>query len=380
MKNRTNRIITGALAGAMMCVAANGMASEKKKPLEKRPLVQLAVLLDTSGSMQGMIDQAKAQIWSIVNEFATAERDGQKPLLEVSLYHYGSPGLGVDNGYVKQLAELTGDLDAISEKLFALGTSGGDEYCGWAIQTATRQLKWSESSKDYKAIFIAGNEPFDQGKVDYREACKEAIAKGIIVNTIHCAGGEDDHWAEGATLADGRFMRIDGDRKVAEVAAPQDKELIELNAKLNQTYIGYGSKGRAKREAQVKVDSLSLELSSANLSKRASAKASAQYLNTSWDLVDAVREEEVDIEAVKDNDLPEEMRDMSVEERKAYVGEKQKERAAIQEQIRELTKERDKFVAEKRRDMAESNEDTLGNKVREAVRTQAKDKGFAFGE
>lgn len=375
MRNRTGRIVTGAMAGALMCAAISGTAAEAKK---ERPLVQLAVLLDTSGSMQGMIDQAKSQLWSIVNEFATAERDGQKPLLEVSLYHYGSPSLGQDNGYVKQLEELSGDLDSISEKLFALRTSGGDEYCGWAIQSATKQLKWSKNSKDYKAIFIAGNEPFSQGKVNYKDACKEAIAKGIIVNTIHCAGGSDKDWKDGARRADGRFMSIDGNLKVAEVKAPQDEELIALNAELNKTYIGYGARGASKIAAQSRVDRLSAGLSSANLSMRTRSKANAQYLNSSWDLVDAVREETVEIEKVKEKDLPKEMRKMSMEERKAHVEKKQEERKGIQEKIRELTKKRDTFVAGKRRDLAKDNEDTLGNKVREAVRSQATDKGFSF--
>ena len=50
-----------------------------------------------------------------------------------------------------------------------------------------------------RSIFIAGNEPFTQGPVNYAESCKAAITKGIIVNTIHCGGegGRHQHEMEG---------------------------------------------------------------------------------------------------------------------------------------------------------------------------------------
>jgi len=77
---------------------------------------------------------------------------------------------------------LTDDLDRISEALFALSTSGGDEYCGQVINEAITRLDWSKESNGYKAIFIAGNEPFTQGSVKYQESCKAAIERGIVVN------------------------------------------------------------------------------------------------------------------------------------------------------------------------------------------------------
>lgn len=369
----------GIVAGVLACTAVCcGAAVEEEVMKEKRPLVQLAVLLDTSGSMDGMIAQAKSQLWSIVNEFATAKRDGQRPVLQVGLYHYGTPGLGADNGYVRQLAPLTDDLDKISEELFALKTDGGDEYCGWVIQSASKELKWSEDPDDYKAIFIAGNESFAQGGVDYKDACKAAVTKGIIVNTIHCAGGDDDAWADGARRADGTFMRIDGGKAVAEIEAPQDKELVALNDALNKTYIAYGKKGAESAARQAAVDSKSWGLGRGNLSQRVASKAGHQYRNTEWDLVDALEEDAVKLEDVKERDLPEAMKEMTLEERKAYVAKKQAEREGIQEKIKTLSAERNKFIAEKRKEEAESNKDTLGNQVREAVRDQAEAKGFAF--
>src|SRR4030095_9799504 len=136
----------------------------------------------------------------------------------------------------------TDDLDKISESLFALKTNGGNEFCGWGIRDAVRDLKWNSAPKVYKAVFIAGNEAFTQGPIKYAEACKAAVEQGIIVNTIHCgdsASGISGKWLDGAKLADGKFMTIEMNARFAHVDAPQDKKIAELNAKLNDTYYAY---------------------------------------------------------------------------------------------------------------------------------------------
>ncbi|MCY3022830.1 MAG: VWA domain-containing protein [Planctomycetota bacterium] len=349
------------------------------KPADaERPLVQLALLLDTSNSMDGMIQQAKTQLWSIVNEFVTAKRAGQRPVVQVALYRYGTPALGAENGYIKQLLPLTDDLDKVSDELFRLTTHGGDEYCGWVIQNATNDLAWSTSNKDYKAIFIAGNETFAQGKVDFREACKAAITKGIVVNTIHCEGAEDTFWDEAARLGDGRFMHIDQNRQVVQIQAPQDAEIATLSGDLNKTYVAYGARGKDGAANQAAQETNSASLGAANLSTRAYTKANAQYRNGGWDLVDAAKEKEFKLEDVKEAELPTEMQKMTAEERKAYVETKAKEREKLQARINDLVKQRTDFVAAEEKKQAEANKDTLGNQVRAAVREQAEKREFKF--
>ena len=120
--------------------------------------------------------------------------------------------------------------------MFKLRTNGGDEYCGAVIKKAVEELKWSGEKGAYKAIFIAGNEPFTQGTVNYSESCREAIAKGILVNTIFCgeeAEGVREMWKDGAVLADGSYMSINQNAAVVQIDAPQDKELAELGQKIN---------------------------------------------------------------------------------------------------------------------------------------------------
>src|SRR3954447_15815674 len=141
-------------------IAPPAEAKEAADSIE--PLVQLAILLDTSNSMDGLIEQTKGQLWKIVNQFINARQAGKRPEVQVALYEYGKSTLSAHNGYIRQIQPLTTDLDKISEELFALKTNGGEEYCGWVIREAVNRLAWSKRSDDLKVIFIAGNEPFTQ--------------------------------------------------------------------------------------------------------------------------------------------------------------------------------------------------------------------------
>jgi len=348
---------------------------------EKPPLIQIAILLDTSGSMSGLIAQAKTQLWKIVNEFATTKKDGKIPELRVALYEYGKSSIPGSEGYLRMILPLTTDLDKVSEELFVLKTNGGQEYCGKVIQAATGGLAWSASNEDLKAIFIAGNEPFTQGDVDYRTACKAAIEKGIIVNTIHCGPyevGVKTHWKDGALLADGMYMHIDQNRAVAHISAPQDKEIARLGAELNKTYIAYGARGTASRERQEAQDAAAKKHAVAGAYvQRALAKSSVQYRNYEWDLVDAVKDGKVKTEDIKDEDLPEVMRKMSPEERKAYVQARLKERQKTQAAIQRLNEERKKYVAEQMKKQATASAgNTLDAVMIKALRVQAAKKNF----
>lgn len=341
--------------------------------------VQLAILLDTSGSMEGLIEQAKTQLWKIVNELARSKKDGQPIDLTVALYEYGKDDIPQSENYLRMLVPLTNDLDKVSEELFKLTTNGGDEYCGEVIKAATNGLKWSESNDDLKIIYIAGNEEFTQGATDYKESCKNAITKGIIVNTIFCGDydeGVQTSWKDGADLADGTYINIDHNAEVVHVDAPQDEELIELGRQLNETYIGYGSLGFEGEERQMEQDVNATNMGGGSMVERSISKAQFQYSNSSWDLVDAVKEEVVDIAELKDEELPEEMRGMSDDEKKEFVEELTKKRGALQEKINKLNEDRRKYVAEKLLEMGENN--TLDQAIISSLKKQAQEKDFIF--
>ncbi|MHB9106160.1 MAG: vWA domain-containing protein [Armatimonadota bacterium] len=360
------------------------LAADTPTPVVKeRPVIQLAILLDTSNSMDGLIAQAKTQLWNIVNTFVTAKRDGQVPQLQIALYEYGKSSLPAEGGYIRQILPLTTDLDKVSEQLFALTTNGGSEHCGQVIGKAVQDLAWSETPGVLKTIFIAGNEPFTQGPVDYHISVKAAITKGITVNTIHCGSlqeGINTGWKDGAVLADGSYMAIDQNQKVVEIPAPQDQEIAKLNESLNATYVPFGAQGVAGKMNQVAQDTNSAGISASNAASRAAAKASSNYTNATWDLVDAVQTNAVKLEEVKVEDLPEAMQKMTPEERKAYIDKQATERAAIREQIGKLNAARSAFITEELKKQAAPGVQTVESAVVEAVRTQAVKQGYMFEE
>jgi hypothetical protein len=347
--------------------------------INEKSKVQIAILLDTSNSMDGLIDQAKTQLWKIVNEMALAQFDGQTPALEIALYEYGNDGLPASEGFIRQVSQFTSDLDKISEDLFALKTNGGSEYCGQVISVALKQLVWSESNKDLKMIFIAGNEPFTQGGVDYKESCKNSIAKGIIVNTIFCGNqqeGIDTFWKDGADLADGKYMNIDQDVKEAYISSPYDDDIVKLNSKLNATYVSYGQQGKKMKERQVTQDNNASGAGANVQLNRAVSKSQAVYNNESWDLVDAYKQDDKKLETVKDEELPDELKGKTKDERKKYIVDKQNEREKIQKQINELNDKRTKYINDHKINNAQEN--TLDKVMIKTVREQAQKKNYKF--
>ena len=371
------------LAFAALAIAGLSFTHAQDAVKDERPVIQIAILLDNSGSMQGLIQQAKTQIWQIVNEFVSAKQDGKAPRVQVGLYEYGIRDAQDNGSYVRQLSPLTEDLDSLSEKLFKIDKrdSGGSEYCGWVIKDAVEAFKWDNSPKTYKAIFIAGNEEFTQGAVNYKTSCKSAIEKGIIVNTIHCGDEQEGirgMWKDAAMMSDGRYLIINHNATTVSIPAPQDKAIAEMNTKLNDTYISYGAKGDEGKTRQIAQDANAASAPSGGsvLAQRAASKASANYGNATWDLVDRSKEKGFDLKKLSEAELPAEMKKMSPEERAAYVEKKRTEREELQKQLKSLADERDKFIAEKSK--SEAKESTLGAAVSTAVREQAEKKGVKF--
>ncbi len=363
-------------------IYAAELAKAKAEGVQK-PVIQMAILLDTSGSMDGLIEQAKSQLWTIVNDLAKARQAGQTPILEVGLYEYGKSSIPAPEGYLRMILPLTTDLDKLSEELFKLRTNGGDEYCGKVIKAAVEGLNWSKSPDAMKVIFIAGNEPFTQGDVDYRTACKAAISKGIIVNTIHCgpfATGVATQWKDGALLADGQYMNIDQNMKLVHIETPYDKELAQLGVNLNKTYVRYTKDGLAAEARQEAQDANAAGASLSAAAARGLSKAGDHYRNDRWDLVDALREKKVKLEDVKADDLPEEMKKMSLDERKAHLGKMEKERTEMQAKIKDLGAKREAYEAAERRKLSEKGEASLDQVILKAVRSQAKGKKYEFVE
>ncbi len=339
-------------------------------------VVQLALLLDTSGSMSGLIEQTKSQLWKITNELSSLKKNGETPRLQIALYEYGTSSRAeLGENSIRKISNFTTDMDKVSEELFALTTSGSAEYCGLVIQKSLNELEWSNNTGNLHVIYIAGNESFAQGPVGYQSAAQLAESKDVIVNTIFCGPQEKGielQWKNGALLAGGDYASIDHNQKTVYVETPFDKQITALNAKLNTTYISYGKEGKRYLDNQVTQDNNAAQYSVSNMAERATFKTSKNYSNEQWDLVDAYAKDKKVIKKAKD--LPAELKDKTEAEVEAIIQQKGKERAAIKQEIQSLNQQRKKYLTQQATKNSETS--SLENSILESVKKQARQKGF----
>ncbi len=341
--------------------------------------IELAICLDTSGSMNGLIDAARTKIWDIVSDLATAT---PQPTLKVALLTYGNDGHAAENGWTSIDVDFTENLDVVSQKLFALTTNGGTELVGRVIDRATKGLAWTPGDASLKILIVAGNESADQDvEVRYYDASKRAIEKMIVVDSIYCGAPTDDlapAWQDVAKKADGQFAAIDQDKGTLVIATPFDGDLARLSGELNTTYVPYGAAGEWNSANQTAQDLNAASSNAAAAAQRCVTKGGGLYRNREWDLVDACQNADFKLETVKEADLPEAMRTMTPEQRKAYVSEKSAARQSIQKQIAELGEKRSLFLADAIAKRDGKDATAFDRAIRNAIRAQATARGFAF--
>ena len=363
-------VATTLLLGALLSPAgADETANIKPRTID------LAICLDTSNSMDGLIDAARRKIWTIVNDLALAR---PAPRLRVAVLAYGNDNYDRGAGWVKVQATFTEDLDHVSKTLFGLTTRGGTEYVGRVLQSALT-LPWQEDKSALKLIIVSGNESAAQDTaVDYREMCRAAIARGIMINPIYCTRAENvaDTWREIARLSDGHYAAIDQNRTV-DLASPFDAQLAALSTEINRTYVAFGNKGREGAASQTAADSNARKLSAGSAADRAQSKAGGLYWN-SWCLADNFKRGTIKIEDVKEKDLPKELRGKTLEEKRAYLETKLTEREKIQAQIKELHTKRLTWVAVELKRQGADESKSFDAAVRKALRVQAEAKGYEF--
>lgn len=338
--------------------------------------IDLAICLDISGSMDGLIDGARQNLWAVVNDLARLQ---PTPQLRVALLTYGCAAHDAERGWVKIETDFTQDLDLVSQKLFALTTNGGEEYVARVVQAALGELQWANDPGSLQLLFVAGNEAATQDpQVEVATASRAAIRRGIVVNTIYCGDPMDaiaPGWREVAKLADGQFAAIQQGNSIA-IATPFDQQLQDLSAALNPTYVPFGAQRQAWAENQVAQDSNASVLNPAAAAQRCQTKASGLYNCAGWDLVDASDDPKFDLAAVKREDLDEALRKLSLDELRAHIAAKKAQRAEIKAKVEAVGKQRDAFLVEELRKLGDSADQRFEKAVLEGVRAQAEAKGF----
>ncbi len=379
---------SGKILAASTATLAQGRALAQHSPRPEQPLlgkavVQIAILLDTSSSMDGLIAQTKTQLWKIINHMAGAEKNGQNPDIEVAIYEYGNDRLKKQEGYIRQVTPFISDFDKISEALFSLKTNGGSEWAGKVIDEATEGLQWKLYRDVYKTMFIAGNEPFTQGPVTYQRAIEKARSKGIVVNTIFCGfkqHGAATGWLAGARMGGGEYMNIQQNMKVARIVAPQDADIVRLGNEMNKTFVPYGDHGRKAAERQKVEDSnASANAASGASIQRSIFKGKKQYARTNrWDLVSLIMNKQLTYDKIDKKKLPAHLRNKSDKEVRSYIENRIKQRQQMQKDIRTLHDKRKKYVAKEKKKRASKSASSIDDAMMHTIQKQAEEMDYAF--
>lgn len=227
-------------------------------------------MLDTAGSMAGLIDAAKEKIWSIASSMSQAT---PTPVIRMGLVAYRDRG----DVYVTRTVDLSTDLDSMYAALMDFAAEGGGdgpESVNQALHDAVHSMSWSSDPDSYKVIFFVGDAPphMDyQNDVRYPEIVAAAAAKGIVVNTIQCGGIVDTapHWQRIAALGSGRYFQVEQAGNAVAIETPYDQRIAALAAQLDATRIFYGTDAqRAAMQGKV--------AATAKLNERASTAARAR--------------------------------------------------------------------------------------------------------
>jgi hypothetical protein len=372
------RILSLSLSAGLLTTASG--RAEDTVPTKGQP-IDVVICLDVSNSMDGLIASAKLKLWDIVNDLA---RIKPTPELRVGLYSYGHTQYDAKAGWVRKELDLTNDLDALYQKLNGLTTNGGEEYVARVCRDALQQQKWSKEKKALRLIFVCGNEPASQDPTLRLKTVGDlAQEMDVVINPIFCGPvthPDSRDWKDFATLAKGKFASIDQNRGTVAIPTPFDKELTVLSSKLNTTYVAYGKDGAEKARNQAMQDR-NADKAPGAAPARAQAKAGTLYKNSTWDLVDRLKDDpKFDVKTLKEEDLCDEMKKLKPEEREKHLKDMLAKRQAIQKEIGELSSKRAEFISKETKKNPNPADKAFDEAIKSALREQGAARGLKLPE
>jgi Mg-chelatase subunit ChlD len=347
------------------------------------PKVDVVFVLDTTGSMSGLIQTAKDKIWSIATTMASAQ---PTPEIRIGLVAYRDRG----DHYVTQVVDLSDDLDSVYAALMDFQADGGGdtpESVNKALYDAVHNISWSQNSQAYQVVFLVGDAPphMDyQDEVNYPEIVAAATRKGIVINTIQCGDSPitAEPWTQIASLGHGKFFQVEQAGGAVAMTTPYDAELATLSARLDDTRLYFGSEEEKERMASkvAATDKLhegsSLESRARRAAFNMSAGGKVNLLGKN-DLVDGIASGTIKLEELDEAELPSALKPMGPAEQQAYVAGLAQERSELQRQMRELAEDRDGYIAKKVEE-AGGFKDSLDQKIYDAVAEQATVAGLEY--
>lgn len=356
---------------AMMFMVQDALGEQLRS---SRPDVDVVFCLDTTGSMSGLIEGAKQKIWSIANRIVEGK---PTPALRIGLVGYRDKG----DEYVTKVFDLDDDLDTVYENLMSFAANGGGdtpEHVNKGLHDAVNAMQWNNSRDSLKLIFLVGDCPPHtdyQDGYDYKKICESAVKKDIIINTVQCGSDSNTikYWKEIAKLGEGEYSAIAQSGGMVAIDTPMDAELSRLNSLLEGTVIAYGSDEVRK---EYKDRSKFIKAMSAPIAAERAVYKSAGASYAEYDLVDTMALGKVDLEDIEEEWLPDEMKGMSIKERKSYLKEKEAEREKIKSKIKLLSKKRNTYIKSERK--KSPSKDSFDSVVEKLIEKQARKKGIKY--
>jgi Mg-chelatase subunit ChlD len=350
----------------------------------QKPKVDVVFVLDTTGSMSGLIQTAKDKIWAIASTMASAQ---PTPEIRIGLVAYRDRG----DQYVTKRIDLSDDLDSVYAALMDFQADGGGdtpESVNQALFDAVHQMSWSQGDQAYQVIFLVGDAPphMDYNEAQYPAIVSDAIAKGIVINTIQC--GEMPTtlapWTQIASLGQGGFFQVEQAGGAVAFTTPYDEKIAELSARLDDTRLYYGT-DEEKARMQEKVTATEKLHASASVESRArravfntAAGGRVNQLGEN-ELVDAIASGAIQLDEIEAEALPDTLQPMAPAEQKVYLAGLAQERDELQQKIRDLSDDRDSYLADKVEE-AGGLEGSLDRQLYEAVKAQAGKAGLEYEE
>lgn len=350
------------------------------------PALEMVFVIDTTGSMGGLIEGAKQRAWGIVNEVMQTP---SHPAVSIGLVAYRDHG----DQYVTQVLPLTNNLDKVYSVLMdyqAAGGGDGPEDVRRALADGVSQAGWSKSSaKVAQIIFLVGDAPPHDDYLDEPDTITttaEAVQRGMIVNTIQCGqmGGTKEVWEAIAKRGQGQYFAIAQDGGVQAIATPYDDQLGELGKKLGGTFLAYGGgAGTAgltyRAELRASADAIETRVDTEAKAPAKADRAANKAMNSMayvGDLLQSIENGSVKLESVKDEDLPEDLRKLSPDARKQEIEKRLAARRELRAQIVTLSKQREEFIATERKKQTGGKQSGFDAAVAQALKEQLARKGI----
>jgi Mg-chelatase subunit ChlD len=358
----------GRLAGIAAALAVAGAAALFAQP--GRPRVEVAFVLDSTGSMGGLIEGAKQKIWSIANALIARR---PSPEVRMGLVSYRDRG----DEYVTRLFDLTADIDAVFANLQSFQAEGGgddEESVNQALREAVQRMGWSPDRSVLKVVFLVGDYPphMDyRGELRYPDICREAAARDLVINTVQCGGVPETTrvWREIARLAEGSYVALEQSGNMQAVATPYDEEMARLSAEVSRTVVPWGARER-QEEAGAKLRKAAAAPAAVAADRAAFNLATGgKAIQGSGDLVEDSAG--VDLAKLKPDELPPVMQGMSPEEQQAYLARQRAERAKLNGRLGKLSLLRAAYLAYRAEEQKRAGTgDSFDLKVAEIVSAQ----------